>query len=186
MKKPIKIAFALFLSTLFFACNNELGIEKTNPKIDPPVYYSKMAKPINCQAITVGVNFGIFYGETTVYYCCAGDWCIPTGATLCHNCGVVGEEEYNDYIKGQSAKTKVVKKNKFRFIKKLLGFYVQDLIKNRKQPLSEFDKARISLTNEINIINSTVVNVEGNQISIKKGKYKIDKEGFVTLKLNMK
>lgn len=184
MKKLLKITSVFLLSIMLFSCSNEEDLNQRNfKKVEPPVYYqSKAEDPISCQSFTVGMNIGIAFFETTVYYCCAGDMCIPFPAGSCANCGVVSEEDYNDYKQGNLNKGKS-KKKKLKFIKHSFGFYIQDALEKQKRSYIISEEGNNAFIDEISIVSSTTMNVKGKQRFVKKGKYKVDDDGFVSLQL---
>lgn len=122
--------------------------------------FSATKDPIMCQDITITFGAGLTI-KTTVSWCCAGSWCIPTIAMPCYNCGVVNNS--NNPQENFVPNIAVEKPSP-------LSIHIDDLV-----------PSEVRQQGVIVVQSSTSIEIDGLEYSIMPGDYTIDSDGFVTL-----
>ena len=104
--------YALLVSLFTISCSNDENLSNNNSEdfrvenipienIEGEQSTKNRSSGVQCQEFTIGISWPITI-ETTVSYCCVGDWCIPGPGQPCPNCGFVGsgggDNKIVDYI----------------------------------------------------------------------------------------
>ena len=165
MKKLVRAGILLILTlSLTTNCSNDES--SFNQEESSSNLKSLITKdPINCQDITIGISWPITI-QTTVSYCCVGDWCIPTIALPCYNCGILSNSNQNVNLGPSSIQSLISTK------KDPMTVHVRDLFGDQK------------LNVEYIVVSSSgSIIIDNNSYSFAVGEYEIDPNGFVSLEL---
>lgn len=158
----------LLLSILVFAlsCSTESNqYEQAELNFETKLNKSQQTRdPIVCQEFTVGISWP-FTIETTVYYCCPNEMCIPSpGPLSCPGCGVVGNDPRSN-LNDQNSKVGS------------FSIHISDLI--------DSEESRLNINNIV-ISTSSNNTIDGKEVSIRTGKYIVNKNGYISIQFDYK